>query len=70
MTDIRQIEPYGFTFYENREMPLNVRMAMASRETAKHCSLRISDNFICYASSGNAHVRHGLQFRQRGLGQR
>lgn len=51
MTDIRQIEPYGFTFYENRELPLNVRMAMASRETAKYCSLSISENFLCYASS-------------------
>ncbi|MBR3998895.1 MAG: hypothetical protein IKI93_11200, partial [Clostridia bacterium] len=51
MTDIRQIEPYGFTFYENRELPLNVRMAMASRETAKYCSLSISENFLCYTSS-------------------
>ena len=40
---IKAIEPYGVTFYENRERPLNVRMAMASREAAKHCSVWIDE---------------------------
>ena len=47
------IEPYGATFYENRERPLNVRMAMASREAAKHCSVWIdTKNYIGYTASG------------------
>ena len=50
---IREIEPYGVTFYENRERPLNVRMAMASREAAKYCSVWIdAKNYIGYTASG------------------
>ena len=52
---IKAIEPYGVTFYENRERPLNVRMAMASREAAKHCSVWIDEkNYIGYTASGCA----------------
>jgi len=50
---IKAIEPYGVTFYENRERPLNVRMAMASREAAKYCSVWIdAKNYIGYTASG------------------
>lgn len=46
-----QIEPYGTVFYRERERPINVRMAMAARETAKVCCLHIK-NYIGYTSSG------------------
>ncbi|MGN1345615.1 MAG: pyruvate formate lyase family protein [Eubacteriales bacterium] len=50
---IHAIEPYGAAFYENRERPLNIRMALASKESAKYCSVRIDpENYIGYAWSG------------------
>lgn len=52
---LRVIEPYGTVFYEERERPINVRAAMAARETAKVCSVRIDPkNYIGYTSSGCA----------------
>ncbi|MBQ9716665.1 MAG: hypothetical protein IJV76_01600, partial [Clostridia bacterium] len=59
---IKTIEPYGATFYENRERPLNVRMAMASRETAKHCSVWIDEkNYLGYTTSG--WETYGMSYR-------
>lgn len=48
---LRAIEPYGVTFFENRERPLNVRMAMASRESAKVCNVHFDENYMGYAWS-------------------
>lgn len=50
---LRCLEPYGAVFYEERERPLNVRMAIAARETARVCSIRIDpETYIGYTSSG------------------
>ncbi len=55
MNQLKMIEPYGAAFYENRKRPLNIRMAMASRETAKYCDLRIDERqFIGYTSASCA----------------
>lgn len=52
MKDFFHAEPYACTFFENRDRPLNVRMAMAARETAKYCEIAIDKNYICHTSSG------------------
>ena len=49
MNDIRNIEPYGAAMYENRSLPLNIRMAKGAEAMASVCPLRFSD-YLGFAS--------------------
>jgi len=43
---LRQIEPFAVTFYENRDLPLNVKLALAARESAKSCFCEIDSTAL------------------------
>jgi len=46
MDRIRSIEPFAVTFYENREKPINIRLALAARESAIGCCCKINSNYL------------------------
>lgn len=51
MTDIYKIEPYGAAFRDSEGKPLNIRMALASKATAKVCTIRIPEGeYLAYSS--------------------
>lgn len=51
MSDIKKVEPYGYTFFQNKEKPQNIKMALASRELAKYAAIHIDPkNYMCYSS--------------------
>ena len=52
MSEILRIDPYAYTYYQNREKSQNVKMALASREVAKYADIYIDPKTkLCFSSA-------------------
>jgi len=60
MERIRSAEPFAVTFYENRHRPLNVRIALAAKESARSCQCSIDPE--TYIGTVDSAKPHGMYY--------